>query len=367
MDNAMDAFGALLSQMVDMGASDLYMISGHPPVLRVDDTLRHPSEAVLSAQDTQAIATAIMSPEQNKQFAVDWEMNLSYHMPGLDRFRCNIFRQKGETALVLRRISSNIPDIEALRLPSILRKFIMEKRGLVLVAGATGSGKSTTMAAMLGYRNDHVDGHIITIEDPIEYFFSPKKSLISQREIGIDTQSFSVAMKQALRQSPDVLMVGEMRDAESVKMAIDFAETGHLVVSTLHAPNATQTIQRMLQYFPESMHAIVCLQLSQNLKGIISQRLLPRKEGDGRMIATEVLPATPRIRTLIKEQNLSELKGAMENSHELGIHTFDQSLYTLYKKNEITEEVALAHADSPNNLKLKLKGLASASITIEPQ
>ncbi len=354
----------ILKEMSEKEASDLYLIPGHVPMFRINDKLEPYNKEIITDKDSHKIAYSFMKEQQSIRFEKDWEMNVSYALAGGDRFRINIFKQRDEISLVLRRISTFIPYFERMHIPPILKNLVMEKRGLILVTGGTGSGKSTTIACMLEHRNQSTDGHIIAIEDPMEYFFRSKKSIVTQREVGIDTKSFMSAMKNAVRQAPDVLVVGEMRDGESVKMAINFAQTGHLVLSTLHSLNVTQSLQRILHFFPKDFSSMIFLELSINLKAIISQRLVPLKDEEGRRLATEIMLMTPRMRELIKNGDIGELKNAMEKSQEEGIHTFDQNLFSLYKEGLIDEETALINADSSNNLKLKIKGFGQDDIII---
>jgi twitching motility protein PilU len=348
----------LLKKMVEKDASDLYIKADTPPTFRVEGkTIQEPGK--ISPMEAERLAYSIMNDEQQVTFAQTNEMNLAFSYAELGRFRCNIYKQRGTIGIVLRRVKTQIPSIDNLNLPPILNKLALEKRGLVLVVGATGSGKSTTLAAMLNYRNENCEGHIITIEDPIEFIHQDKKSIVSQREVGIDTESYSEALKNALRQSPDVILIGEMRDVESVSASIYFAETGHLVMSTLHSTNASQALERILQFYPGEMHPQILMQLSLNLKAIISQRLINRADGNGRVPAVEIMLVTPRIKDLIKKGEISQIRGAIQASIKDGLQSFDQALYELYTKGLITIDDALAAADSANDLRLKIKGMAT--------
>ena len=295
-----------------------------------------------------------MNDHQVAAYEGDLELNMAISIQQLGRFRVNVYRQRGEPAMVIRYIKSNIPSIESLGLPPLLKDLIMENQGLILVVGATGSGKSTTLASMLDYRNEHKTGHILTIEDPIEFVHEHKKSVVDQREVGLDTHSYGEALKNALREAPDVIVVGEIRDRETMRHAIHFAETGHVCLSTLHANNANQTLERIINFFPDTARHGLLLDLSQHLKAIISQRLVPGVE-DKRVPAVEIMLNTPFIAELIEDARIDEIKDAMEQGKLSGMQTFDQSLYNLFKEGKITVEDALRHADSRNNLRLRLR------------
>ncbi|MBU0701224.1 PilT/PilU family type 4a pilus ATPase [bacterium] len=348
----------LLGKMVSQDASDLYLKSDTPPTYRVSgETIQDHTR--LSPMDVERLAYAVMGDEQQVEFVRTNEMNLAFNYPELGRFRCNIYRQRGTVGIVFRRVKSQIPNVAELALPPILNELVMDKRGLILVVGATGSGKSTTLAAMLNHRNETAGGHIITIEDPIEFVHKDKKAIISQRELGIDTEQYASALKNALRQAPDVILIGEMRDVESVSAAIYFAETGHLVMSTLHSTNAFQAIERMLQFYPGEMHPQILMQLSLNLRAIISQRLIPRADGNGRVAAIEIMLVTPRIKDLIKKGEISQIRGAIQSGSKDGLQSFEEALHELYTKNLITFDDAMAAADSANDLRLRIKGMAA--------
>ncbi|MFH1859617.1 MAG: PilT/PilU family type 4a pilus ATPase [bacterium] len=348
----------LLGKMVSQDASDLYLKADTPPTYRVSgETIQEHTR--LSPMDVERLAYAVMGDEQQVEFVRTNEMNLAFNYPELGRFRCNIYRQRGTVGIVFRRVKSQIPNVADLALPLILNDLVMDKRGLILVVGATGSGKSTTLAAMLNHRNETTGGHIITIEDPIEFVHKDKKAIVSQRELGIDTEQYASALKNALRQAPDVILIGEMRDTESVSAAIYFAETGHLVMSTLHSTNAFQAIERMLQFYPGEMHPQILMQLSMNLRAIVSQRLIPRADGNGRVAAIEIMLVTPRIKDLIRKGEISQIRGAIQSGSKDGLQSFEQALHELYTKNLITFDDAMAAADSANDLRLRIKGMAT--------
>ncbi|MBI2962221.1 MAG: PilT/PilU family type 4a pilus ATPase [Deltaproteobacteria bacterium] len=344
----------LLQRILDLDASDLYLTAGSPPVFRVEGVAAPTDEPALAPQDTAALAAAAMAEErQREEFERTKEMNLALAIEG-GRFRCNVFQQRNSVGLVIRQIKLRVPTIPELDLPLILQDITQTRRGLVLVTGATGSGKSTTLAAMIDHRNSTTPGHIITIEDPIEFMHQHKKSIVTQREVGFDTLSFHQALRNTLRQAPDVILIGEVRDEETMEAAITFAETGHLCLATLHSNNANQAIERILNFFPSSRHAQIYLQLSLNLRAIISQRLIPGKDGR-RVVAHEILLDTPRVKDLIKKGEVDALKEAMELGLSEGCQTFDESLFRLAHDGKIELELALANADSANNLRLRLR------------
>jgi len=344
----------LLTVMVEHEASDLYLTVESPPMYRINGVVRPAGNRCLQQADTEALGNSVMNDKQQKEFLERNEQNLALYYSGLGRFRVNVFRQRGNVAVVVRQIRSNILSIDDLGLPQVLKDISMTKRGLVLVVGATGSGKSTTIAAMVDYRNANSAGHIISIEDPIEFVHVHKKSIISQREIGMDTLNYETALKNALRQAPDVILIGEIRDTETMEAAVTFAETGHLCLATLHSNNANQAMERVMNFFPSERHNQIYLQLSLNLRGIVSQRLIRTTEG-ARVAAVEVLLDSPRVKDLIHKAQIAELKEAMEKSTNIGMQTFDQSLYELYRANKINLEEALRNADSANNLRLRIK------------
>jgi twitching motility protein PilU len=350
--------------MVEMEASDLYLTVARPVMFRVDGKVRAVTDHPFTPAEVESLAHSIMSEKQRKEFAETHEMNMATSLPGVARFRVNIFQQRGSVGMVIRRIKADVMSVGDLGLPQILNDIVMTKRGLVLVVGATGSGKSTSLAAMIDYRNSNEAGHIITIEDPIEFVHRHKQSIVTQREVGFDTHSFQAALKNTLRQAPDVILIGEIRDTETMEAAVTFAETGHLCLGTLHSNNANQAIERIMNFFPIERHAQFYLQLSLNLRAIVSQRLIPSVDGK-RVAALEILMDTPRIRDLIKKGEVDILKEAMEQGIQEGCQTFDHALFSLYKDGKISLEQALINADSTNNLRLKIK-LAGLKVDEEP-
>ncbi|MEW6006702.1 MAG: PilT/PilU family type 4a pilus ATPase [bacterium] len=346
----------MLEKMVETNASDLYIKTGCPPMYKIEGTTLPAKMEPLTPEDTERLAYSIMTDEQKKEFEREKELNCAYHLPGV-RFRVNVYRQRESVGIVFRQIKLQIATLEDLNLPPVLKEIALTPRGLVLVTGATGSGKSTTLAAIIDYRNENKTGHIITIEDPIEFVHMDKKGVVSQREVGIDTHSFSAALKNTLRQAPEVILIGEMRDVETVSSSIYYAETGHLVLSTLHSTNANQTMERVINFFPEEMHPQIFLALSLNLKVVISQRLIPGIDKK-RVAAIEIMLVTPRIKELIRRGQIGgELKGAIEGGRNEGCQSFDQAIYDLYNQGKITQEDALRYSDSPNDMRLKMKGL----------
>jgi twitching motility protein PilU len=344
----------LLAVMIEHDASDLYITVDSPPMYRINGVVRPAGNRCLQSADTEGLANSFMNDKQQREFQEKHEQNLALYFPALGRFRVNIFRQRTCVGLVIRQIRSNIRSIDDLALPPILKDIALTKRGLVLVVGATGAGKSTTLAALIDYRNEQSPGHIITIEDPIEFMHAHKKSIVTQREVGIDTSSFQIGLKNALRQAPDVILVGEIRDAETMEAAIAFAETGHLCLATLHSNNADQAMERILNFFPAERHPQIYMQLSLNLRAIVSQRLLPTVDG-GRVAAFEMLLDSPRVKDLIHKGQTADLKEAMEKGAPVGMATFDHSLFELYRGGRISLEEALHNADSANNLRLRIK------------
>ncbi|OPY83533.1 MAG: Twitching mobility protein [Syntrophorhabdus sp. PtaU1.Bin153] len=343
-----------LKYMVEKDASDIYLTVGVPPMFRIEGVVFPWGSDALSPDETEAIAYRAMNDRQRKNFDETLEMNLALYYPELGRFRVNIFRQRGYVGLVIRQIKVNIQTIDELGLPQILKDVVMTKRGLVLVVGATGSGKSTSLAAMIDYRNLNQRGHIITIEDPIEFVHQHKMSVITQREIGFDTHSFFNALKNTMRQAPDVILIGEIRDAETMEDAITFAETGHLALATLHSNNANQAMERILNFFPIERHIQIYMQLSLNLRSIISQRLLPSVDAK-RVAAIEILLDTPRVKDLIMKGEVAALKDTMAASYNEGMQTFDQHIFDLYMSGRIDYNTAVAYADSPNDVRLRIK------------
>lgn len=345
----------ILKAVVKHDASDLFITSGRPPTLKVNGKLATISEESLSDEDARDLVISTMNDEQKKVFERDKECNYAIATSGAGRFRISALYQRDKIAMVLRRIKDEIPTIEELNIPEIIKELSMTKRGLVMFVGATGSGKSTTLAAMIGYRNQNSTGHILMIEDPIEFDHKHAGCVITQREVGIDTESYEVALKNSLRQAPDVIMIGEIRDRDTMDYGIVFAETGHLCLSTLHANNANQAMDRVINFFPEERHKQLFLDLSLNLKAIIAQRLIPRKDGTGRAVAVEVLLNTPLIADLIEKGKVPEIKEVMKRSRELGMQTFDQAVYDLYKAGTISYEDCLKNADSSNEVRLMIK------------
>ncbi|MEE4202274.1 MAG: PilT/PilU family type 4a pilus ATPase [Halieaceae bacterium] len=343
-----------LVQLAEQGGSDLYLATGAPACIKVDGQLRPIDTAALKPGEIEQLALEVMDEMQQAEFARDLEMNLAVSIPGSGRFRVNIFRQRNEVSIVARHIVTQIPKWHELGLPEILTQLVMRKRGLILFVGATGSGKSTSLAAMIDYRNANSSGHIVTIEDPVEFVHRHKKSIVNQREVGVDTRNWHNALKNTLRQAPDVILIGEIRDRETMEHAISFAETGHLCISTLHANNANQALDRIINFFPEERRQQLLLDLSLNMQAIVSQRLLPNIDG-GRSAAIEVMLGTPTIKELILRGDVGEIKEVMEKSTEQGMCTFDQALLNLWRVGAITEEEALRNADSANNVRLNIK------------
>jgi twitching motility protein PilU len=347
-------FRDFLAVMVERDASDIYFTVDSPPMYRIEGVVQPIGDHVFTPRALETLAMSIMNERQQREFADALEMNLALSYKGLSRFRVNVFRQRSSVGMVVRKINVAIPTIEELGLPPILSDLIMTKRGLILIVGATGSGKSTSLAAMIDYRNTHMPGHIITVEDPIEFVHNHKQSIVNQREVGFDTHSFHEALKNAMRQAPDVILIGEIRDSDTMEAAITFADTGHLCLATLHSTNANQAFERIINFFPESRHAQIFLQLSLNLRAIISQRLVMGTQGH-RVPALEILLNTPRIRELIKKGEVDTLKEAMEQGAQEGCQTFDMALFELYAEGNIDLDQALSNADSVNNLRLKIK------------
>jgi twitching motility protein PilU len=342
----------LLSHMVTLGASDLYLTVGSPPVYRVDGVGR-PGKHAATVDELEVLTSALLTPEQRREFDTALEMNVAVSRAG-QRFRANVFRQRGAIGIVFRLVRSEIRTIAQLGHPSVLARIAEAKRGLVLVVGGTGSGKSTTLAAMIDHRNSTATGHIVTVEDPMEFVHPHKKCVVTQREVGVDTHSYADALKSALRQAPDVVLIGEIRDRQTMEAALAFAETGHLCLSTLHANNANEAIERVLNFFPADRQAELLHQLSLSLRAVVSQRLVPDTRG-GRAAALEILLDTPRVKDLVKKRAIDALKDAMEQSAHDGCQTFDAALLELVKSGRVAPAEALAVADSPNNLRLKLQ------------
>ncbi len=354
-DQASKFVNDLLRLMISRNGSDLFLTADFPPAIKVDGKVTKVSPQPLTGQHTLALARAVMNDKQAAEFERTKECNFAISPQGIGRFRCNAFVQQSHVGLVMRTIPQTLPTIDTLKLPEVLKEIAMTKRGLVIFVGATGSGKSTSLAAMVNYRNEHSYGHIITLEDPVEFVHPHKNCIITQREVGIDTEGWEAGLKNALRQAPDVILMGEIRDRESMDHAVAFAETGHLCMATMHANSANQALDRIINFFPEERRAQLLMDLSLNLKGLISQRLLPLQEGKGRVAAVEVMLNSPLISDLIFKGEVTEIKEIMKRSRELGMQTFDQSLFDLYEANQVTIEDALRNADSLNDLRLNIK------------
>jgi twitching motility protein PilU len=345
----------LLRLMSARGGSDLFLTADFPPAIKVDGKVTRVSPQPLNGQHTLALARSVMNERQAAEFERTKECNFAISPQGIGRFRVNAFMQQGHVGMVMRTIPQTLPTIDGLGLPVVMKEISMTKRGLVIMVGATGSGKSTSLAAMVDHRNENSYGHIITIEDPVEFVHAHKNCIVTQREVGIDTDGWEMALKNALRQAPDVILMGEIRDRETMEHAVAFAETGHLCITTLHANSANQALDRIINFFPEERRQQLLMDLSLNLKSIVSQRLLPREEGKGRVAAVEILLNTPLIAEMIFKGEVAEMKDLMRRSRELGMQTFDQALFDLYEGNEITLEDALRNADSLNDLRLQVK------------
>ncbi len=354
-DSAVSYVHKLLATMLDKNASDLYITADAAPSIKVDSEMQAITNQPLNEISARMLVRSIMNDRQLKQFEEDMECNFSISLPGKARFRVNAFTQRGCSGMVLRHIPTRIPELKNLSLPPILRDIVMTKRGLVIVVGATGSGKSTTLASMIDYRNQNTKGHIITIEDPIEFVHQHKGCLVTQREIGVDTASYEIAMKNTLRQAPDVILLGEIRDRESMDYAIAYAETGHLCLSTLHANSTNQALDRIINFFPEERRQQLLMDLSLNLKAVVSQRLVRKAKTDGRLPAVEVMINTPLMADLILKGDVPGMKDLTSKSREHGMRTFDQALFDLIEARQITVHEGLRHADSQNDLRLKLK------------
>ena len=358
----------LLKVMLTQKSSDLFITANYPPAMKIDGKMTKVGPQNLSAAHTLALVKSVMSDKQIEEFEATKECNFAISPSGIGRFRVNAFIQQGSAGMAMRVIPTELPTIDGLGAPQILKEVVMSKRGLCILVGGTGSGKSTTLAAMVDYRNEHSFGHIITIEDPVEFVHPHKNCVVMQREVGIDTDSWEVALKNTLRQAPDVILMGEIRDAETMEHAMAFAETGHLCLATLHANSANQAIDRIINFFPEERHQQLLMDLSLNLRGMISQRLVPKKDGKGRAAAVEIMLNTPLVSELIFKGETSEIKEIMKKSREFGMQTFDQALEDLYSQGKISYEEALRNADSVNDLRLsiKLKGNGSEETQNDP-
>jgi twitching motility protein PilU len=345
----------LLRRMVDRKGSDLFITAGFPPAIKIDGEVRPQTDKQLSPEQSAVLVRSIMNDRQTREFDANKEANFAIAPPGIGRFRVSAFIQQGFTGCVIRQINSTIPTIEELELPPILKDIVMSKRGLVIVVGATGSGKSTTLAAMVGYRNEKTRGHIVTIEDPVEYVHQHRGCVVTHREVGVDTESWHTALKNTLRQAPDVIMIGEIRDRDTMEYGIQFAETGHLVLATLHANSSNQALDRIINFFPEEKREQLLMDLSLNIRSMVSQRLVPREKTEGRIAAMEILIGTPLVSDLIFRGEVTKIKEVMARSNRLGMKTFDQALFDLYEAGTISYEEGLRNADSKNELRLRIK------------
>lgn len=345
----------LLRRVVERNGSDVFLTAGFPPAIKIDGEVIPQNDRPLSSEDSASLTRALMNDRQTREFDASKECQFAVAPPGIGRFRVSAFMQQGNAGCVLRRINSRVPTIGELRLPSVVRDVALLKRGLVIIVGGTGTGKSTTLAAVVDHRNESTRGHIVTIEDPIEYVHAHKRCVITQRELGVDTESWHAALRNTLRQAPDVILIGEIRDRETMEYGLQFAETGHLVLATLHANNSNQALDRIINLFPEEKREQLLMDLSLNVQAIISQRLLPRQGGDGRVAAMEIMLNSPLIADLIFKGDVVGIKDVMARSNRIGMKTFDQALFELYESQEITYEEALRNADSKNELRLRVK------------
>ena len=352
----------LLRLTVENDATDLYLIPQSPPMMRIKDRIVPVVEMPLSRQEIEQVADFMTTDKQKAELEQNLELNFAYEREGTGRFRVNIYKSHAGISMVCRIVKLDIPSIDELLLPPILKELVMEERGLILVVGSVGSGKSNTMAAILDHRNTHRTGHILTVEDPLEFLHTHKRGIVSQREVGIDTDSYSTALKSVLRQSPDVIVIGEIRDRESMSAALHFAETGHLLISTLHAVNTYQTLERIVNFYPNEFRQNILLQLSINLKAIISQRLIPKADGTGQIVAVGILRDTPRIKDLIVKEEIGSIASAIEDRNREGMLSIDQAILKLYEQGRITSEDALRYADSPNNVGIKIRRLENTRI-----
>ncbi len=354
-DQAIKLIHDLLRRMVERKASDLFLTAGFPPALKIDGEVRPQSERALTAEQSATLVRSLMNDRQTREFDATKECNFAIAPPGIGRFRVSAFMQQSAVGCVIRMINAKIPSFEELDLPPILKELSLSKRGLVVVVGGTGSGKSTTLAAMVGYRNEKTRGHIVTVEDPVEFIHQHKGCVITHRDVGVDTDSWQVALKNVLRQAPDVIYIGEIRDRETMEYAVQFAETGHLVFSTLHANNANQALDRIINFFPDERREQLLMDLSLNIRAFVSQRLVPREGGSGRIAAMEIMLNSPLIQDLIFKGEVVKIRDVMARSNRLGMKTFDQSLFELYEAGFISYEDALRNADSKNELRLRVK------------
>src|SRR5450631_2994874 len=354
-DQSIKLMQDLLRRVIEKKASDLFVTAGFPPAIKIDGEIRPQSERALTPEQSSTLVRAIMNDRQTKEFDSTKECNFAISPPGVGRFRVSAFVQQGSTGCVIRLINAKIPSFEELDLPMVLKDVVLSKRGLAIVVGGTGSGKSTTLATMVGYRNEKTRGHIVTIEDPVEYVHQHKGCVITHREVGVDTESWHSALKNTLRQAPDVILIGEIRDRETMEYGIQFAETGHLVLATLHANSANQALDRIINFFPDERREQLLMDLSLNIRALVAQRLIPRESGTGRIAATEIMLNSPLIQDLIFKGNVTEIKEVMARSTRLGMKTFDQSLFELFETGMISYEDALRNADSKNELRLRVK------------
>jgi twitching motility protein PilU len=345
----------LLRRMAERKASDLFVTAGFPPAIKIDGEIRPQMDRALTPEQSAVLVRALMSDRQSKEFDATKECNFAIAPPGIGRFRVSAFVQQGCVGAVIRMINAKIPSFEELELPSVLREVVLSKRGLVIVVGGTGSGKSTTLAAMVGYRNEKTRGHIVTIEDPVEYVHPHRGCVITHREVGVDTDSWQAALKNTLRQAPDVILIGEIRDRETMEYAIQFAETGHLVLATLHANSSNQALDRIINFFSEDRREQLLMDLSLNIRSLVSQRLIPREGGSGRIAAMEIMLNSPLIQDLIFRGEVAKIKEVMGRSTRVGMNTFDQALFELYERGQISYEDALRNSDSKNELRLRVK------------
>jgi len=345
----------LLRRVAERQASDLFITAGFPPAIKIDGEVRPQLDRALTPEQSAVLVRAIMNDRQTKEFDGTKECNFAIAPPGIGRFRVSAFVQQGHVGCVIRLINAKIPTFEELDLPQVLKEVVLSKRGLVLMVGGTGSGKSTSLATMVGYRNEKTRGHIITIEDPVEYVHPHRNCVVTQREVGVDTESWQMALKNTLRQAPDVILIGEIRDRETMEYGIQFAETGHLVLATLHANSSNQALDRIINFFPEERREQLLMDLSLNIRALISQRLIPREAGSGRIAAMEIMLTSPLIQDLIFRGEVAKIKELMSRSNRIGMNTFDQALFDLYERGLIGYEDALRNADSKNELRLRVK------------
>jgi twitching motility protein PilU len=354
-DQAIKLMQDLLRRMVERKGSDLFITSGFPPAIKIDGEIRPQTDKPLTPEQAAVLVRSVMNDKQTREFDATKECNFAIAPPGIGRFRVSTFIQQSLTGCVIRTINAKIPTIDDLELPQILKEVVLQKRGLTILVGGTGSGKSTTLAAMLDHRNEKTRGHIVTIEDPVEYVHPHKGCVITHREVGVDTDNWHIALKNTLRQAPDVILIGEIRDRETMEYGIQFAETGHLVLATLHANSANQALDRIINFFPDEKREQLLMDLSLNIRALISQRLIPREGGTGRIAAMEVMLHSPLIADLIFKGDVAQIKEVMARSNRLGMKTFDQALFELYEAHLITYEDALRNADSKNELRLRVK------------